>query len=111
MSTKLSVLKGHIKTKKHADGIERRYAKEVCRKDIAQALVVHDESHPHGCCFIKLCHKKCLRIIGKRFGNNREYFGEILERIIGNCMRIIGLSLPASSSLLFFLIKSSRGTT
>ena len=48
VSTKLSVLNGHIKTKKHADGIKRRHAKEAHKRDIAQALVVHDEPHPRG---------------------------------------------------------------
>ena len=31
LSTKLSILKGHIKTKKHADGVKRREAKEIRR--------------------------------------------------------------------------------
>ena len=45
VSTKLSVLKTHLKTKKHADGTKRRHAKEARERDIGQALVVHDESH------------------------------------------------------------------
>ena len=38
LSTKLNVLKDHIKTKKYADGIKRRHAKEARERDIAQAL-------------------------------------------------------------------------
>ena len=38
VSTKLSVLKGHIKTKKHAGGIKRHHAKKARERDIAQAL-------------------------------------------------------------------------
>ena len=48
LSTKLSILKGHIKTKKHADGVKRREAKEIHERDIARSLKAHDESHPRG---------------------------------------------------------------
>ena len=48
LSTKLSILKGHIKTKKHADGVKRREAKEIRERDIARSLKAHDESHPRG---------------------------------------------------------------
>ena len=48
VSTKLSVLKGHMKTKKHADSVKRREAKELRERDIARSLMAHDESHPRG---------------------------------------------------------------
>ena len=100
VSTKLSLLKGHIKTKKHADGIKRS-----CQEGMRERLCT-GPLLPIICCFITLYHKKCLRIIAKRFGNNWGYFGEILERIIGNCMRIIGSSLALSSMLCYSSHKS-----
>ena len=48
VSTKLSVLKGHVKTKKHADSVKRREAKEIRERDIAKSLKAHDKSHPRG---------------------------------------------------------------
>ena len=42
------MLKSHIKTKKHADSIKRREAKEAREGDIAKSLVAHDKSHPGG---------------------------------------------------------------
>ncbi len=46
--TKISVLKSHIKMKKHADSTKRREAKGTRERNIAQAFVVYDESHPRG---------------------------------------------------------------
>ena len=48
LSTKLSVLKIHLKSRKHADSVKKREANEARERDIAQAIVVHDRSHPRG---------------------------------------------------------------
>ena len=48
LSTKISVLKSHIKTKKHADSSKGRETKEGWERDIAKSLVAHDKSHPGG---------------------------------------------------------------
>ena len=79
------------------ESIKKSHAKEPRERDIVQAFVVNDESHPRDETLPTDQRvyrvKECLRIIGKSLGNNWGYFGEILERIIGNCMRIIGSSL------------------
>ena len=49
LSTKTSVLKYHIQSRKHQEGKKKRKAKEIREKDIAQCLKAHDmESHPKG---------------------------------------------------------------
>ena len=48
LSTKLSVLKIHLKSRKHAESVKKREANEVRERDIAQAIVVHDRAHPRG---------------------------------------------------------------
>ena len=48
LSTKLSVLRYHLKSKKHADPTKKRDRMEARERDIAQALVVHDKTHPRG---------------------------------------------------------------
>ena len=48
LSTKLSVLRCHLKSKKHDDATEKHDPMEACERDIAQTLVVHVETHPCG---------------------------------------------------------------
>lgn len=48
ISTKLSVLKSHVKSKKHAAAIAKMKKSEARERDIAQSLKLHDSSHPCG---------------------------------------------------------------
>ena len=48
LSTKLSVLKNHLKSKKHAEATKKLEKSDKRERDIAQALVVYDESRPRG---------------------------------------------------------------
>ena len=56
--------------------IKKRHAKEPRVRDIVQAFVVDDQSHPRGETLPTDQRvyrvKECLRIIGKSFGNNRK---------------------------------------
>ena len=45
LSSKLSVLKTHLKSRKHTDSIKRREANEALEIDIAKAIVVNDRLH------------------------------------------------------------------
>ena len=50
VSKKLTVIKTHVKTKKHThpDSKKRRHGKAARERDIAQSLVMHDQSHSRG---------------------------------------------------------------